>query len=147
MTIAAARTKWLNESNLSLGIAGNHSVTIGRLGESDDANTGFKASELLLLSLAGCFNSTLVRATKSRQISLTKLDTQVYAESAENPSRFSALRLEVDLAATDKDGIELSAEELDKLIEIAERGCFITNTLRPSVAITIQQASQTLALV
>jgi len=138
MAETEVRVKWL-EGSLSLGLAVFPSLTIDRLESVGGTEAGFRASELLLLSLGGCLSNTLAGAAKARDLTLSKVDIQVVGKNVQNPDRFGALEIEIELAANNIEGIELNDTELDKLLEIAEKGCFVTNTLRPGLPITIRR--------
>jgi putative redox protein len=145
MSETQARVKWL-EGTLSLAQAGKHGVVLDRAVSLGGAEAGFKASELLLLSLGGCLSSTLVGVTKARNLSLVKADIQLLGKTVPNPERFGEIEVEVDLAVSDTEGIALAETELDKLLELAERGCFVTNTLRSAIQINIRRARTTVTV-
>jgi putative redox protein len=146
MSDTQVRVKWL-EGSFSLGLAGKHTVGIDRLASVGGTEAGFRASELLLLSLGGCLSSTLVGAAKARELTLSKVDIQVVGKTVPNPERIGEIEVEVDLAITDAEGVELAGSELDRILDIAERGCFVTNTLRTGIAISVKRAGSEALLV
>tara|TARA_R110002096_G_C14193354_1_gene688178 strand:- start:26 stop:223 length:198 start_codon:yes stop_codon:yes gene_type:complete len=53
------------------------------------------------------------------------------ADMADAPSRFTAIRMSISANCEPQD-------ELEKLVVIAERGCFAANTLRGAVDLSIK---------
>ncbi len=147
MANLTGRVKWV-EGTLSIGQAGKHVVAIDRAASVGGTEAGFKASELLLVSVAGCFTSTITAVVKARDAVITELEVQAHGISAENPSRLIQIELAVTLAVIDSNGNALADEELDKLIILAERGCFVSNSIRAAVPIEVKRiATPTPALV
>jgi putative redox protein len=84
--------------------------------------------ELFLASVAGCFLSTLLAAIKTRGLAPSTIETEVVGTLAESPAHFSAI--EIQVFAPD-------LPDLDKLLEIADRSCIMTNTLRGTLPVRI----------
>jgi len=87
--------------------------------------------EYFLASVGGCFMSTLLAAVRARDLKLTDIRTEVIGTLAETPSRFTALELHVSTAGGDLD-------QLEKLSQIADRGCIMMNTLRGHLELRIE---------
>ena len=90
-------------------------------------NQGPQPTELLLASVASCFSLALAYAAMKRSIELSHIvvdATGVY----DGPS-FSSIRVDAELDCSDAD--------LDRLLEAAERVCYVTNTLRGGPVVTI----------
>ena len=138
MSSSDVRVK-LIEGFLSVAVAGNHSVAIDRPVSAGGTEAGFRAGELTLISLGGCLSSTLAGVAQARDITLQNVDIRVKGKTLPNPDRFGEFEVLVDLAATNQAGVQLGDEELDKLLQIAERGCFITNTLKAGATVTIKR--------
>ena len=119
---------WMSGS-LSVGQAGNHTVTIDRPESVGGTDAGFRASELFLLSIGACLTNNLIAAAQARNIVLTKLETHVSAVEASHPKRFDPITLSVDLDGT-RNGIALTVSERDLLLLVTERGCGVLNSLR-----------------
>lgn len=98
---------------------------------------GFKGGELLLLAVGGCFTTVLLEACERRRIAIDDLHVEVSAEDAHNPFRYVNFEIHVLVQCS------AAEEELRKLMQIAERGCQVSNTLRgeAGVALTLERRS------
>jgi putative redox protein len=85
---------------------------------------------LFLASIGGCFMSNLLAAINARKAGLPDVQTDVTGNLAEASSRFSSVELHVIA--------EGSSEDLERLAEIADRGCIMMNTLRGKLDIRIR---------
>ena len=75
--------------------------------------------------------SNLLAAIRARDAKISDVRTEVTAVMDGTPPRFISMDLEVSAAGEDLD-------QLDKLIQVAERGCIMVNTLAGNVAITVR---------
>jgi uncharacterized OsmC-like protein len=103
---------------------------------SSVGGTGASAgpTDLLLASVASCFTLALVHSAGKRGVALRDVRVDVVGDYAGR--RFDAVHISVDIAGP-------TPEELKDLIAAAERVCYVTNTLRTAVAITVTAASPT----
>jgi putative redox protein len=108
-----------------------HHVLIDRPVEKGGTDRGPMGGELFLASVGGCFMSNLLAAIQARGAQISDARVEVIGTIAESPARFSAL----DLSVT-ADGA--NPEDLEKLVEIAERGCIMMNTLRGKLDVRIR---------
>ena len=108
-----------------------HKVLIDRPAEKGGTDVGPMGGELFLASVGGCFMSNLLAAIRTREQKISNVCTEVVGTLSDSPTRFSALELYV--AA---DGAE--REVLEHLVEIADRGCIMMNTLRGKIDIQIR---------
>ena len=92
---------------------------------------GFNGGHLMLLGWGACFKSTLLAAAEGRGIEVNRLEIAVAGETADAPYRFAELRMRVLLEISGSD------EERDHLLEIASRGCAVSNTLRQGAKLSI----------
>ena len=113
-----------------LGTARTHRVVIDRPVEKGGTNQGPLGGELLLLSLGGCFLSTLLAAVGSRSAEVSNIHIAVTATIDGTPERIEAMELRIRARYSDD-------EMMRKLVGIAERGCLVTNTLKAALVITI----------
>src|ERR1041384_1496130 len=104
----------------------NHHILIDRPIPKGGADAGPMGGELFLAAVGGCFMSNLLAAIAARNASISGLSTEVTATLAESPPRFTGIELSVSAKYEDRD-------LLKKLIEIAERGCIMVNTLRGKI--------------
>jgi putative redox protein len=115
----------------SAGRARSHSVTIDRPVEKGGEDRGPLGGELLLLSLGGCFMSTLLAAIRTRDARVSNVKVSVAGSIGGVPERFEALHMRVSAEYDDRDMMQ-------KLVTLAERGCLVTNTLRSAAVITVE---------
>jgi putative redox protein len=112
------------------GSARTHAVVIDRPVEKGGADRGPLGGELMLLSLGGCFLSTLLAAVGTRSAEVSGIKIAVIGTIGGVPERFEAMEMRVTAKYSD-------AELMRKLVAIAERGCIVTNTLKTAVVMTI----------
>jgi putative redox protein len=91
---------------------------------------GPQPTDLLLASVASCFTLALVHSAKKLRLSAEGID--VAATGTYDGPRFSHLRIDVRLR-----GVDLDAQQ--RLVQAAERVCYVTNTLRhtPNVQVNV----------
>ena len=108
-----------------------HHVLIDRPVEKGGTDRGPMGGDLFLASVGGCFMSNLLAAIRARGEQISDAHLEVIGTIAESPARFSALELWVTA-----DGA--NPELLEKLVEIADRGCIMMNTLRGKLDVRIR---------
>jgi putative redox protein len=101
----------------------HHQVLIDRPAEKGGADNGPMGGELFLAGVGGCFMSNLLAAIKAREAEISDVRTEVIGTIADSPARFSAIELHVTAESRDR-------ELLERVVEIADRGCIMMNTLR-----------------
>jgi putative redox protein len=99
-----------------------HQVLIDRPAEKGGADMGPMGGELFLAGVGGCFMSNLLAAIRARQAEILDVRTEVIGTLADSPTRFSAIELHVTAESLDR-------ELLERVVEIADRGCIMMNTL------------------
>jgi putative redox protein len=109
---------------------GAHRVLVDRPNENGGTNLGPMGGELFLAAAGGCFMSNLLAAIKAREANVTGVQIEVIGVLGEVPVRFVSLELRVTAEGPDR-------ELLQKLVEIADRGCIVMNTLRVTLAVKI----------
>jgi putative redox protein len=108
-----------------------HTVTIDRPIAKGGSDQGAMGGELLLASLGGCFMSNLLEIIRTREANIHNIHLKIHGTLDSSPSRFSAIALHLTADYGD-------ADEIEKFVTMAERGCIVANTLRPSVQLTFQ---------
>lgn len=111
--------------------ARTHTVFVDRPVEKGGSDRGPLGGEYLLMSLGGCFLSTLLAAVKTREAGVSGVRVTVVGTIGGVPERFESMALHVSAKYSDED-------EMRKLVAMAERGCLVTNTLRDAVAISVR---------
>jgi putative redox protein len=107
-----------------------HTVLVDRPVEKGGSDRGPLGGEYLLLSLGGCFLSTLLAAARTREADVSNVRVSVTGTVGGVPERFESMALRVSGQYSDEDLMR-------KLVALSERGCLVTNTLRDAVAISV----------
>jgi putative redox protein len=110
-----------------------HKIAIDRPVAKGGADQGPMGGELFLAAIGGCFMSNLLAAIKGRQADVSDAQTEVIGTLAESPARFTSVELNVTAKYSDR-------EQFEKLVEIADRGCIMMNTLRGKLDIKVRIA-------
>jgi putative redox protein len=111
-----------------------HKVAIDRPAAKGGDDQGPMGGELFLTAIGGCFMSNLLAAIKGREAQVSGVQTEVIGTLAESPARFAAVELNVTAQYSDR-------EQFEKLVEIADRGCIMMNTLRGKLDIQVRIAA------
>jgi putative redox protein len=106
-----------------------HRVRIDRPVSKGGSDTGPMGGELFLAAVGGCFMSNLLAAIRARDAKISGVRTEVTAVVEGSPPRFVSMELLVSAEGEDLD-------QMEKLIQIAERGCIMINTLQGNVPVT-----------
>ena len=115
----------------SQATARTHTVLVDRPREKDGEDRGPMGGELLLVSLGGCFVSTLLAAIRTREAAVSDVRVTVTGTVGGVPERFESMTLRVAATYADDDLMR-------KLVLMAERGCLVTNTLRDAVLMRVE---------
>lgn len=110
--------------------ARSHTVLVDRPVEKGGSDRGALGGEYLLISLGGCFLSTLLAAVRTRNADVSNVQISVTGTIGGVPERFESIALRVSATHTDRDLMR-------KLIAMAERGCLVTNTLKDAVVLSV----------
>jgi putative redox protein len=109
----------------------NHQLLIDRPAAKGGADMGPMGGELFLAAVGGCFMSNILAAIKARGSEISGVGVEVIGTIAETPARFESLDLHVTADGADR-------ELLDRVVEIADRGCIMMNTLRGKLDVRIR---------
>ena len=119
------------DDSSSRGQAREHQLVMDRPESKGGQNRGPLGGEALLMGLGGCFMSNLLAAAKARDIELKNAKAEIAGDLADAPPRYTAVHMKVSAQCD-------PAEELPKLVVIAQRGCISANTLGKAVELTIE---------
>lgn len=111
---------------------GEFSVPVDEPESAGGTGAAPQPTDLFLASVASCFTLALAHSASNRGLALGGVRVRVVGDYAGR--RFDAVHLRVDVPG-------LSAEELDLLIVAAERVCYVTNSLRAGVRVTVTAES------
>ncbi len=109
----------------------HHTILIDRPTSKGGQDQGPMGGELFLASIGGCFMSTLLAAIKAREADVSEVQAEVVGSLVDSPTRFSAVEVSVSAKCSDR-------EMFEKLVEIAERGCIVVNSLRGKLDLTVR---------
>lgn len=109
---------------------GAHRVLIDRPVEKGGTDHGPMGGDLFLAAVGGCFTSNLLAAIRTRGAEISGVRLEVVGILADSPARYSGVELHV---AADGD-----QELLEHLVELADRGCIMMNTLRDTLDLKIR---------
>jgi putative redox protein len=113
--------------------AGSFTIQVDEPEQVGGANLGPQPTDLFLASVASCFTLALSYAARKRSIVLTELT--VRATGRYDGLQFGAVHVEARIGAPEA--------ELQRLVEAAERVCYVTNTLRSGVRLTTRAVAST----
>lgn len=132
MSVVSVEVRQIGDTTTLEGVARDHRVIIDRPLGKGGADRGPLGGEMLLLSLGGCYLSTLIAAARARNFDVSDLRAVVRGELGGTPERLQAAKIEVHGESPDE-------ETLQKAIEIAERSCIVTNTLKGSMPVNVKR--------
>jgi putative redox protein len=110
--------------------ARSHTALVDRPVEKGGSDRGPLGGEYLLISLGGCFLSTLLAAVRTREADVSNVRVSLSGTVGGVPERFESIAMHVSATHSDDDLMR-------KLVALAERGCLVTNTLKDAVGISI----------
>jgi putative redox protein len=108
-----------------------HRILIDRPTSKGGEDQGPMGGELFLAAIGGCFMSTLLAAIKAREADVSEVQAEVIGSLVDSPARFSAVEVCVSARYSDR-------ELFERMVEIAEKGCLIVNTLRGKLELTVR---------
>jgi putative redox protein len=109
---------------------GRHRVPIDRPAAKGGADAGPMGGELFLAAVGGCFMSNLLAAIRAREAEISDVSVEVLASIVDSPARFTRVELRVTAKSRDQ-------ELLERLVEIADGGCIMMNTLRGTLDVRL----------
>lgn len=113
----------------------NHQIIIDRPPSKGGHGEGPMGGQVLLMSVAGCFSSTLYTAAQARDLKIERLKMVVTGHISDStPKRFEALTLEIVEGTCGND------KEFSKLLEVAEKGCIAVNTMKNSMNFQVTES-------
>ena len=115
---------WLGNYRFEARV-GEFSVSMDQRVEEGGEGKGFKPTELLLSSVAGCFSTNLVKILNFRGIEFSKLEVKVYMENRKK------IVVEVCTDAGD-------VNSLNEVLRAAKETCKISSILRDGCETIVQ---------
>jgi putative redox protein len=118
-------------SSTSAATIRRHTILVDRPTDKGGADEGPMGGELFLAAIGGCFMSNLLAAIKARDAEVSQVQTEVTADPVGSPPRFNQIELCVSADCAD-------TLLFEKLVEIADRGCIMMNTLRDKLDVKVR---------
>jgi putative redox protein len=112
-------------------VMGKHHVLIDRPEAKGGTDSGPMGGQLFLGAIGGCFMSNLLAAMKARNTEVANVHTEVTGTVVDSPPRFVAIDLHVTAEGGDP-------AQLQHLVQIADRGCIMMNTLRDKLDVKLR---------
>jgi putative redox protein len=109
---------------------GRHQVQIDRPTAKGGSDGGPMGGELFLAAVGGCFMSNLLAAIRAREAEISEVRVEVVGSLADSPARFIGIELRIAAESRNR-------ELLGRLVEIADQGCIMMNTLRGKLEVKL----------
>ena len=118
-------------SEATMGTNGEYKIIVDRPIEKGGTGAGPMGGDLFLASIGGCFMSNVLAAIRAREAAVRDVRVEVEGTVEGSPAKFTAISLTVTAECEDR-------ELLEKIVEIADRGCIMMNTLRGKLPVEIR---------
>ena len=108
----------------------NHELITDRPEQKGGSNQGPMGGEVMLQGLGGCFMSNLLAAATARGVTIKNAGLEIVAHVMPSPTRFTSIDMYISMDCENH-------EIVPKLVEIAERGCLVANTLKSALPLNL----------
>lgn len=134
MSSRSASARWVpGPLRCEVAVEGGFNVSVDEPVSAGGLGAAPQPTDFFLASIASCFALALVYSAGKRKIAFDRLRVDATGHYAGN--RFDAIRIDVDVAGC-------TAGELAPIVEAAERICYVSNTIRPGVPVTVIVAAE-----
>ncbi|MFL5806606.1 MAG: OsmC family protein [Roseiflexaceae bacterium] len=113
--------QWLGGYRTQIDVRGVHQMQGDETPEYGGEDSGPMPTELLLAAVGSCMCLAVAHVAKKRRIAIGQLSLEIGAEKDMLAFRFSDIYLTIRA--------DLPQDQLDTLVEQAQRYCFVSNTL------------------
>jgi len=117
-------------ASASQGRTRGHVITMDRPKAKGGGDQGPMGGEVMLQGLGGCFMSNLLAAAVARGVTIKNAGLEIVAHIMPAPTRFTTIDMYVSMDCENH-------EIVPKLVEIAERGCMVANTLKAALPLNV----------
>jgi len=117
-------------ASASQGQTRGHVITMDRPEAKGGADQGPMGGEVMLQGLGGCFMSNLLAAAVARGVTIKNAGLEIVAHVMPAPTRYTTIDMYISMDCENN-------EIVPKLVEIAERGCLVANTLKAALPINL----------
>lgn len=125
--MVSASVKWTGKRQyIGVGEKSGHSVVLDSPRDKGD-DTGFRATELFLLGVAGCTAVDMVNILEKMRVELTRCEVKIEGEQQEDyPKYFHTIRLKYTLS-----GHDLDLKKAEKALGLSmDKYCAVSQTLK-----------------
>ena len=117
-------------ASASQGLTRDHRITMDRPEAKGGSDQGPMGGEVMLQGLGGCFMSNLLAAAVAREVTIKNATLDIVAHVMSSPTRYTTIDMYISMDCEDH-------EMVPKLVEIAERGCLVANTLKAALPLNL----------
>lgn len=117
-------------ASASRGRARDHIITMDRPESKGGGDQGPMGGEVMLQGLGGCFMSNLLAAAAARGVTIKNAGLEIEAHIMPSPTRFTSIDMYISMDCENH-------EIVPKLVEIAEHGCLVANTLKAALPLNL----------
>jgi putative redox protein len=118
------------DASASQGLARGHQITMDRPPSKGGGDQGPMGGEVLLQGLGGCFMSNLLAAAVARGVTIKNAAVEIIGHVIPSPTRYTTIDMYISMDCEDH-------AMVPKLVEIAERGCLVANTLKAALPLNL----------
>jgi putative redox protein len=113
----------------------NHTIIIDSKKDDGGEDLGPEATEVFLATLGACVMTNISRIGKKMRLNIKNVSMEINGVKEHNghPSSFVALDINVSIEADTND-----REKLERLVELSEKNCTVSNTVKNAVATKIK---------
>jgi putative redox protein len=117
-------------ASASQGQTRGHQIIMDRPESKGGGDHGPMGGEVLLQGLGGCFMSNLLAAAVARGVTINNAALEIVGHVMPSPARYTTIDMYISMDCEDH-------QIVPKLVEIAERGCLVANTLKAALPLNL----------
>ncbi len=133
----SVRVRWLGGYRTETDIRGVHHLPGDEMPQYGGEDTGPMPTELLLMAVGTCMCLSVVHLAHKRRISVGEVTLETFAKKDDKAFRFRSIHVVVYA--------DLPQDQLEPLVDLAKRYCFVSNTLIEGCPVDVA-AQSTLAV-
>ncbi len=125
--------RWLGGYRTETDIRGVHLFPGDETPEYGGEDTGPMPTEMLLMAVGTCMCLAVVHIARKRHVSLGKVSVETSAKKDDKAFRFESIQMVVHA--------DLPQDQLEALVNLAHRYCFVSNTLAEGCPVDVAAQS------
>lgn len=119
--MSRVKVRWLGDYRTEIDIRRLHHLQGDEAPEYGGQDTGPMPTDLLLAAVASCMCLAVAHVARKRRMTLGTIKVDASAEKHAQEFRFGSIELFIQA--------DLPPDQLEPLVELARRYCFVSNTL------------------